>query len=261
MAQYQSTPTPWAQADYNTLNFTPQTQLMIANATKASFAQKPNVVLKNQTQVATQVVTPSINLQQAQTYQPENLSISPVKINATGIPEFMTPDQIEQAQLKLQRAEQLKKIGGYAAIGSFASSVYDAQQSIKQAKQYTKDVRATIGQYETQKKLINANIAKQEELMTEAYTENMAQADVMYAGRNVDISSEALTGVKQKAGIDLSKDITDIREQGELNKSALSLDYAMNVRKAAQQEKYATQQAYSSIAGAAFNTALTLAML
>lgn len=257
MAQYQSTPTPWAQADHNTLNFTPQTQLMIANATKASFAQKPNVVLKNQTQVATQVVTPTINLQQAQTYQPESLSISPVKINATGISGF---DPVT-AQEYLQRAQTLKKIGGYAAIGSFASSVYDAIQTNKQASQYTKDVKATIGQYETQKKLIDANIAKQEELMTEAYTENMAQADVMYAGKNVDISSEALIGVKQKAGIDLSEDIADIREQGELNKSALNLEYAMNVRKAAQEEKYAKQQAFSSITGAAFNTALTLALL
>lgn len=257
MAQYQSTPTPWTIADQNTINNSPMVAQTIARVNIANFQQKSNVVLREQTPVSPQVVTPTLNVQKAQTYQPESLSISPVKVAAAGIAGF-TP---ESAQQYLQRAEQLKTIGGYAALGSFASSLYDAYQTTKQARQYTKDVKATIGQYETQKKLIDANIAKQEEMMTEAYTENMAQADVMYAGKNVDISSEALYGVKQKAGIDLSEDITDIRERGELNKSALDLDYAMNVKKAAQEEKYANQQAFSQITGAAFNTALTLALL
>ena len=156
----------------------------------------------------------------------------------------------------IAEAERDKQISRWSSVGSTISDIYDANQAIKQAHKYTKDIIGTASQYEAQKKIIDANIAKQESLMTDAYTENMAQAETMYAGRNVDLSSEALTGVKQKGGIDLSRDITDIREQGALQKSALDLDYAMNVRKAAQNERYTVEQARNATTASIFSTAL-----
>lgn len=205
------------------------------------------------------VLTPDI-LSRTNTYtDTTNYSFTPVKINATGITGYTPQDDVEKARELLEKSAREKTISQISSIGSLASTLYDTRQTIKQAQKYTRDVIATKGQYETQKKLIDANIAKQESLMTEAYTENMGQAEAMFAARNVDISSGALTSAKQKGGIDLSEDITDIREQGALNKSALDLDYAINVRKAAQNEKYAVQQAQNASTAALFKTALQFA--
>lgn len=247
------TPTPWAQATKVSegMPFIYQ-EVSTSDLLSKYLTQTPTVT---QTPYQRQVITPDVNLRMAQTYEPQNLSISPVKVNATGIEgynEIAARDYLERAQ-KLETASQL------SSIGSLASTLYDTRQTIKQAQKYTRDVIATKGQYETQKKLIDANIAKQEATMTEAYTENMGQAEAMFAGRNVDISSGALTSAKQKGGIDLSEDITDIRERGALNKSALDLDYAINVRKAAQNEKYTVQQAQNASTAALFNTFMKFA--
>lgn len=202
------------------------------------------------------VLTPNISTR-ANTYQDTtNYSFTPVKVSATGIQGYTAPNKVEQGKEHLEEAERDKQISRWSSVGSTISDIYDANQAVKQAHRYTKDIIGTASQYEAQKKIIDANIAKQESLMTDAYTENMAQAETMYAGRNVDLSSEALTGVKQKGGIDLSSDITDIRERGELQKSALDLDYAMNVRKAAQNERYTVEQARNATTASIFNTAL-----
>lgn len=202
------------------------------------------------------VLTPDF-LSKVNTYQDTtNYSFNPIKVSATGIQGYTAPNKVEQGREHLAEAEREKQISRWSSVGSTISDIYDANQAIKQAHKYTKDIIGTASQYEAQKKIIDTNIAKQESLMTDAYTENMAQAETMYAGRNVDLSSEALTGVKQKGGIDLSSDITDIREKGALQKSALDLDYAMNVRKAAQNERYTVEQARNATTASIFSTAL-----
>lgn len=219
---------------------------------------------KKQIDTSRPILTPDI-LSRTNTYKDTtNYSFTPVKINATGFDgdvdlKAKMDAYIAKANALLAESERDKQISRWSSVGSTISKIYDANQAIKQAHKYTKDIIGTASQYEAQKKIIDANIAKQESLMTDAYTENMAQAETMYAGRNVDLSSEALTGVKQKGGIDLSRDITDIREQGALQKSALDLDYAMNVRKAAQEEKYTVDKARNATTSAIFNTALKFA--
>lgn len=223
-----------------------------------------NIEPKKQIDTSRPILTPDI-LSRTNTYKDKtNYSFTPVKINATGFdgdvdPKAKMDAYTAKANALLVEAERAKKISQLSSVGSTLFTAYEGLQSVKQAHEYLKDVKQTASQYEAQKKIIDANIAKQESLMTDAYTENMAQAEAMYAGRNVDLSSEALTGVKQKGGIDLSRDITDIREQGALQKSALDLDYAMNVRKAAQNERYTAEQARNATTSAIFNTALQFA--
>lgn len=128
------------------------------------------------------------------------------------------------------------KMAGYAKIGS---SALQAVGAVANAYEYTKlrrEVEGTKSQYETQKKIIDTNIDNTEAALLENLRENMANLDVMTAARNVDISSQAVQGDKVKGAMDLGEDISAMRTNGSLQKAALDLEYAMNVRKARQQE-------------------------
>ena len=128
------------------------------------------------------------------------------------------------------------KMAGYAKIGS---SALQAVGAVANAYEYTKlrrEVEGTKSQYETQKKIIDTNIDNTEAALLENLRENMANLDVMTAARNVDISSQAIQGDKAKGAMDLGEDISAMRTNGSLQKAALDLEYAMNVRKARQQE-------------------------
>lgn len=138
------------------------------------------------------------------------------------------------------------KMAGYAKIGS---SVLQGVGAVAGAYEYTKlrrEVEGTKDQYETQKKIIDANIDNTEAALLENLRENMANLDVMTAAKNVDISSQAIQGDKVKGAMDLGEDIAAMRTNGALQKAALDLEYAMNVRKAKQQE-------INSYVGAALN--------
>lgn len=248
------TPTPWANTSA-VVSGTPFLEKEVSISERVGNVIQQTPITQTQTPYQRQVITPTLNINQAQTYQAQNLSISPVKVNATGIEGYESPTGRELLE-KAQRQETISQVSG---VGSAILTMYNANSNARLAHKYTKQVIGTAAQYEAQKKIIDTNIAKQESLMTDAYTQNMAQADAMYAGRNVDIRSEALTAVKQQGGIDLGKDITDIREQGELAKASLNLDYAMNVRKAAQAEKAAVQTARNQSNAAAFNMFLNFA--
>lgn len=128
------------------------------------------------------------------------------------------------------------KMAGYAKVGS---SVLKSVGAIADAYSYTKlrqDVEATKSQYETQKKIIDTNIDNTESALMENLRENMASLDVMTAAKNVDISSQAIQNDKIKGAMDLGEDVAAMRTNGALQKAALDLEYAMNVRKAKQQE-------------------------
>lgn len=128
------------------------------------------------------------------------------------------------------------KMAGAAKIGSAALQGIGA---VADAYSYTKLRRETEGtkdQYETQKKIIDTNIDKTESALMENLMSNMADLDVMTAARNVDLSSQAIAGDKAKGAMDLGRDIADMRTNGALQKAALDLEYAMNVRKAKEAE-------------------------
>lgn len=132
--------------------------------------------------------------------------------------------------------EQYIKQAGYAAIGSAVLQGGASLLEVNSARKYRKDVEKTKSQYETQKKIIDANIDNTEAALLENLRENMANLDVMTAAKNVDISSQAIQGDKIKGAMDLGEDVSAMRTNGALQKAALDLEYAMNVRKAKQQE-------------------------
>lgn len=125
---------------------------------------------------------------------------------------------------------------GYAKMGSAALSGIASLLDASSATDYRREVEKTNTQYETQKKIIDTNIDKTESALMENLMSNMADLDVMSAARNVDLSSQAIAGDKAKGAMDLGRDIADMRTNGALQKAALDLEYAMNVRKAKQQE-------------------------
>lgn len=146
-------------------------------------------------------------------------------INANGIGGF----DKETAQELLRKAELQDKISTASSIGSSLMSMADARQNYL-------NVKKTKVQYENQKKTIDANVANQEALMMDNYNERMASADALYAAKNVDISSGALTGLKQQGAMEMGKDIRSMHEQANINKLALDLDYAIKRRQAKQAE-------------------------
>lgn len=152
---------------------------------------------------------------------------------------------IENARLK--KAAQQNLISGVAQI---ASTIMGGQA----LHDYTKAVKDTKSQYETQKKILDTNIANSETLMMENYREAMADLDVMSASQNVDLTSGALQGMKDKGAMDMGRDFSIARTNADLQKKALDLQYAMNVKSAARQEKNYWQQS-------TVNSAFTLASL
>ena len=142
---------------------------------------------------------------------------------------------------------------GYAKMGSAALSGIASLLDASSATDYRREVEKTKDQYETQKKIIDTNIDKTESALMENLMSNMADLDVMSAARNVDLSSQAIAGDKAKGAMDLGKDIADMRTNGALQKAALDLEYAMNVRKAKQAEINSYINAGLKIAGSALS--------
>lgn len=128
------------------------------------------------------------------------------------------------------------KMAGIAKVGSAALQGLGAVADAYSYTQLRRETEGTKDQYETQKKIIDTNIDKTESALMENLMSNMADLDVMSAAKNVDLSSQAIVGDKAKGAMDLGRDIADMRTNGALQKAALDLEYAMNVRKAKQAE-------------------------
>ena len=147
-------------------------------------------------------------------------------------------------QKYLQRADTLNKISTVAKIGSSIMGGLEMND-------YLDEVKATKDQYETQKQIIDTNIANSETLLMERYRENVADLEVMAAAKNVDPTSGALQSLKDQGAIDMGKDFAIARTNADLQKQALDLQYAMSVSQAARQTKNYWQNA-------AFDTAFSV---
>lgn len=145
-------------------------------------------------------------------------------------------EYLQKAQAQQNRANQLKMV----SAGLQTLDAYNTYKSVK----------ATKVQYDTQKKLLDMNLANTESALESQLRENMSDLDTIAAAKNVDLSSQAITGAKEKAMEDLGKDISQMRRQNDLQKSALDLQYKLN--------KY---QARSNLVSSAVNTGLTIASL
>lgn len=181
---------------------------------------------KDETIEPTVAVQPTFT-QNIQPIAPINTDYSTVgqQIKADGIGGF----DKQTAQELLKRAELQNKLSAISSIGSSAMGILDARQNYV-------NVKKLKAQYQTQKKVIDANVANQEALMMDNYNERMASADALYAAKNVDISSGALTGIKQQGAMEMGKDIRSLESQANINKLALDLDYAIKRRQAKQAE-------------------------
>lgn len=177
--------------------------------------------------------------------------VAPVNIDYSTLAKAIKADGIggfdkETAQELLRKSELQNKMSTAASIGSSVLGMLDARQNYV-------NVKKSKAQYETQKKVIDANVANQEALMMDNYNERMASADALYAARNVDISSGALTGIKQQGAMEMGKDIRSLEAQANINKLALDLDYAIKRRQAKQAE-------WDAYVTGAFNIGTNIAM-
>lgn len=139
-------------------------------------------------------------------------------------------------QKYLQRADTLNKISTVAKIGSSIMGGLEMND-------YLDEVKATKDQYETQKQIIDTNIANSETLLMERYRENVADLEVMAAAKNVDPTSGALQSLKDQGAIDMGKDFAIARTNADLQKQALDLQYAMSVKQAARNTRNYWQNA------------------
>lgn len=154
----------------------------------------------------------------------------------TGIDAFKDTTANE----KLKQSVAQKNYSTISSIGSSLLGIYNAQA-------YLKNVKDTATQYENQKKLIDTNIMNAQSLMMDNYQENMGQLNVMAASKNVDVTSEGIQAVKDKGLMDMQSDFAQMNTQANLNKAALNLEYAMNVKSAAQSAQSKTLSSVMSI--------------
>lgn len=145
-------------------------------------------------------------------------------------------EYLQKAQEQQSRANQFKMV----SAGLQTADAYYNYRAVKQTK----------AQYDTQKKILDTNLANTETALETQLRENMADLDVISAAKNVDLSSQAITGAKEKAAEDLGKDISTMRTQNSLQKAALDLQYKMN-----------KAQAKSNLVSSVINTGVTIASL
>ena len=150
-----------------------------------------------------------------------------------------TITQIESA--RLERATRQKNVASVVRIGSTILGGLEMND-------YADEVAATKEQYETQKKIIDTNIQNSEALLMEKYQENMADLDSIAAAKNIDPTSGAIQGIKEKGAMDMGKDFAIQRSNAEIQKLALDLDYARSNRIAQRQRKNYWQNAAWDVA-------------
>lgn len=139
----------------------------------------------------------------------------------------------QKAEIRAIEDERLKKAARQNAF-SAATRIASTIAGGLEMNDYMDEVKATKEQYEVQKQIIDTNIANSETLLMERYRENMADLDVLAASKNIDPTSSAIQGMKEKGAMDMGKDFAIARTNAELQKLALDLDYARSNRIAAQ---------------------------
>jgi len=133
-------------------------------------------------------------------------------------------DVTEKNQELVKAVENTKSAAKYSIASSFASMI-EAQAGVQM-------IAASKSQYAANKSLINRNIANTQAVMMENLQDTMSQLDSVSAAKNVDINSQAIRAIKERGLIDMGKDFADMTTQGSLQKSALDLQYSMQMSEA-----------------------------
>lgn len=153
------------------------------------------------------------------------------------------------SDLQLQQNQYLQKAQEQQAKANTLKMAAASMQTVDAYFNY-RSVKNSKAQYETQKKILDTNLANTESALENQLRENMADLDVISAAKNVDLSSQGITASKEKAAEDVGKDISQMRTQNELQKAALDLQYKMN-----------KEQAKSNLVSSVVNTGITIASL
>lgn len=129
--------------------------------------------------------------------------------------------QSEESSKYYEKANMANKIAAYTNIAQGAFDLWDTYDA-------RSSVRLTNKQLDTQKELIDLNIKNTETLLADRFRNSIADLQVMYAAKNVDISSQALRSEIVASGEDMGEDIANMRLQGSLQKKAIDFQKSMN---------------------------------
>lgn len=140
------------------------------------------------------------------------------------------------------------KFGTAVAAGATALSGITGLISAYQGRD---TVRLTNKQLDTQKKLIDVNIANNEAVANDNFKNAIADLQVLTAAKNVDIRSQAVRSDVVQGGEDLGEDMALRRAQGSLQKKAIDFQKAMNKAQQAANE----QQGWINLAASGMSAA------
>lgn len=223
----------------------------------------PSVEMPNNMSIDSPITSVNLKPRLANIVYPEQLPMSKIgsSLPSASGKEFVSYENMEQLvspldtslkqmkDLQIEQNKYLQKAQEQQARANQYKMAAAGMQAIDSYYNY-RAVKATKTQYETQKKLLDTNLANTESALEAQLRENMADLDVISAAKNVDLSSQAITASKEKASEDLGKDIAQMRTQNDLQKAALDLEYKMN-----------KSQAKSNFVSSMINTGLTIASL
>lgn len=130
------------------------------------------------------------------------------------------PINLEAKNIALQKAVAQTQEAAKLSIQSNLASLFEAQMGVE-------NLQATRYQYAANKSLINRNIETTQSVMMNNLEDSMAQLDAVTAAKNVDINSQAIRFTKEKALMNMGQDFADMQIQGDLQKAALDLQFAM----------------------------------
>lgn len=132
------------------------------------------------------------------------------------------PTNLIKRNKKLQQAIEETKTAAKYSIASSVAAIFEAQAGVEA-------ITSMKTQYNASKSLINRNIATTQTVMMQNLEDRMAQLDAVTAAKNVDIRSQAVRFVKEKALMNIGQDFADMEMQGSLQKAALDLQHKMEV--------------------------------
>lgn len=137
--------------------------------------------------------------------------------------------QTQEASKFYEKANMANKVQAFTNVAQGAMDVASVYAN-------RKNVRMTNRQLDMQKDLIDLNITKSEAILADQFRSAIADLQVVYASKNVDVSSQAVRSAIVSSGEDMGKDMADTRLQGSLQKKAIDFQKAMNVVRQRNQE-------------------------
>lgn len=144
-----------------------------------------------------------------------------------------------------KKANLASQVSGYTQVAQGAFDLWDTYDA-------RSALRLTNKQLDTEKEVIDLNIKNTESLLAENFRNSIADLQVLYAAKNVDISSQALRSEIVASGEDMGEDIANMRLQGSLQKKAIDFQKSMNKAQQRRNEQQAWINFGASLANAAF---------